>query len=280
MAIVDARKIPEKPSMDIYPHEEHRTANEKALKVAKEILFTKVGNVVEYSEVDPTEGIKLHLSQDTMLDRDAKAEEVAKVIETGKRNVQIDKGGKVIRVNMENADLSTLFTLRNKVLNMKLKGIPGITRVTVVKEGDEWFIQTTGSNLGKVVAVNGVDPKRVITNNVHEVAQVLGIEAARQTLIREVMSTLDEQGLEVDIRHIFLVADLMTAKGYIQQIGRHGIAGAKSSVLARAAFEITVPTLAEAAVKGEAEELKGVTENVIVGLPIPVGTGMIDLYMS
>jgi len=202
------------------------------------------------------------------------------VIETGKRNVQIDKGGKVIRVNMENADLSTLFTLRNKVLNMKLKGIPGITRVTVVKEGDEWFIQTTGSNLGKVVAVNGVDPKRVITNNVHEVAQVLGIEAARQTLIREVMSTLDEQGLEVDIRHIFLVADLMTAKGYIQQIGRHGIAGAKSSVLARAAFEITVPTLAEAAVKGEAEELKGVTENVIVGLPIPVGTGMIDLYMS
>ena len=239
-----------------------------------------MGNVVEYSEVDPTEGIKLHLSQDTMLDRDAKAEEVAKVIETGKRNVQIDKGGKVIRVNMENADLSTLFTLRNKVLNMKLKGIPGITRVTVVKEGDEWFIQTTGSNLGKVVAVNGVDPKRVITNNVHEVAQVLGIEAARQTLIREVMSTLDEQGLEVDIRHIFLVADLMTAKGYIQQIGRHGIAGAKSSVLARAAFEITVPTLAEAAVKGEAEELKGVTENVIVGLPIPVGTGMIDLYMS
>ncbi|TLY05413.1 MAG: DNA-directed RNA polymerase subunit A'' [Thaumarchaeota archaeon] len=280
MELVDARKIPATPSMDIYLDEEHRTSNEKALKVAKEILFTKVGNVVEYSEVDPTEGIKLHLSQDTMLDRDAKAEEVAKVIETGKRNVQIDKGGKVIRVNMENADLSTLFTLRNKVLNMKLKGIPGITRVTVVKEGDEWFIQTTGSNLGKVVAVNGVDPKRVITNNVHEVAQVLGIEAARQTLIREVMSTLDEQGLEVDIRHIFLVADLMTAKGYIQQIGRHGIAGAKSSVLARAAFEITVPTLAEAAVKGEAEELKGVTENVIVGLPIPVGTGMIDLYMS
>ncbi|MBI3840761.1 MAG: DNA-directed RNA polymerase subunit A'', partial [Thaumarchaeota archaeon] len=121
---------------------------------------------------------------------------------------------------------------------------------------------------------------RVYTNNVHEVAQVLGIEAARATLVREVMSTLDEQGLEVDVRHIFLVADLMTSKGYIQQIGRHGIAGTKSSVLARAAFEITVPTLAEAAVKGETEDLKGVTENVIVGLPIPVGTGMIELYMS
>jgi DNA-directed RNA polymerase subunit A' len=281
MELVDARKIPATPSMDIYFTKEYATSNEKAIKVAKEILFSKVANVVAFSEVDPTEGIKLHLSPEMMTDRDTNPEEISKVIETGKRNVQPDRKDKnVIHVSMENADLSALFTLRNKILNMKLKGIPGITRVTVVKEGEEWFIQTAGSNLGKVVLVQGVDPTRVYTNNVHEVAQVLGIEAARATLVREVMSTLDEQGLEVDIRHIFLVADLMTSKGYIQQIGRHGIAGSKSSVLARAAFEITVPTLAEAAVKGEVEDLKGVTENVIVGLPIPVGTGMIDLYMS
>ncbi len=281
MELVDARKIPATPSMDIYLTKEYASVNEKAVKVAKEILFTKVGNVVAFSEVDPTEGIKLHLSPEMMSDRDTTPEEISKVVETGKRKVQQDKRNpNVIHVSMPDADLSALFTLRNKILNMKLKGIPGITRVTVVKEGEDWFIQTAGSNLGKVVQVQGVDPTRVYTNNVHEVAQVLGIEAARATLVRELMSTLDEQGLEVDIRHIFLVADLMTSKGYIQQIGRHGIAGTKSSVLARAAFEITVPTLAEAAVKGEVEDLKGVTENVIVGLPIPVGTGMIDLYMS
>jgi DNA-directed RNA polymerase subunit A' len=281
MELVDARKIPATPSMDIYFTKEYAVSNEKAVKVAKEILFTKVGNVVEFSEVDPTEGIKLHLGPVLMTDRDTNPEEISKVIETGKRKVQSDKKNpNVLHVSMPDADLSALFTLRNKILNMKLKGIPGITRVTVVKEGEEWFIQTAGSNLGKVVQVQGVDPARVYTNNVHEVAQVLGIEAARATLVRELMSTLDEQGLEVDIRHIFLVADLMTSRGYIQQIGRHGIAGTKSSVLARAAFEITVPTLAEAAVKGEVEDLKGVTENVIVGLPIPVGTGMIDLYMS
>ena len=281
MELVDARKIPATPSMDIYLTKEYAASNEKAVKVAKEILFTKVGNVVAFSEVDPTEGIKLHLGPELMADRDTNPEEISKVVETGKRKVQQDKrNANVIHVSMPDADLSALFTLRNKILNMKLKGIPGITRVTVVKEGEEWFIQTAGSNLGKVVQVQGIDPTRVYTNNVHEVAQVLGIEAARATLVRELMSTLDEQGLEVDIRHIFLVADLMTSKGYIQQIGRHGIAGTKSSVLARAAFEITVPTLAEAAVKGEVEDLKGVTENVIVGLPIPVGTGMIDLYMS
>jgi len=281
MELVDARKIPATPSMDIHLKDDYSLDNEKALKVAKEILFTKVRDVVKSSEVDMTEGIRLHLDPDMMKDRDTNPEEIQKVIETGKRKVQPDKRNpNVVHVSMPEADLAALFTLRNKILNMKLKGIPGITRVTVVKEGDEWLVQTSGSNLGKVVQVVGVDPTKVYTNNVHEVAQVLGIEAARATLVRELMSTLDEQGLEVDIRHIFLVADLMTSKGYIQQIGRHGIAGTKSSVLARAAFEITVPTLAEAAVKGEVEDLKGVTENVIVGLPIPVGTGMIDLYMS
>jgi DNA-directed RNA polymerase subunit A' len=280
MELVDARKVPSTPSMDIYLDEEHRHSNEKAVKVAKSIRFTKVANVVEYSEVDPTEGIKLYLNEEALKESDSSPQEVAEAIETGRRNVQLDKERKIIRVNLENADLSTLFTLRNKILNMRLKGIPGIERVTVVNSGDEWFIQTAGSNLAKVLEVEGVDKTRVYTNNIHEIAQVFGIEAARAALVREIMSTLDEQGLEVDIRHVFLVADLMTSKGFLQQIGRHGVAGSKSSVLARAAFEITVPTLAEAAVQGQVEDLKGVTENVIVGLPIPVGTGMIELYMG
>lgn len=280
MELVDARKVPSTPTMDIYLDEEHRNSNEKALKVANSIRFTKVAHVVEYSEVDPTEGIKLYLDPNKLKEFDTTPQDVAEVIETGKRNVQLDKERKIIRVNLENADLSALFTLRNKILNTKLKGIPGIERVTVLNNGQEWFIQTAGSNLAKVLEVEGVDKTRVYTNSVHEIAQVFGIEAARAALVREIMGTLEEQGLEVDVRHVFLVADLMTSKGFIQQIGRHGVAGSKSSVLARAAFEITVPTLAEAAVKGQTEDLKGVTENVIVGLPIPVGTGMVELYMG
>ncbi|MEM2339371.1 MAG: DNA-directed RNA polymerase subunit A'/A'', partial [Nitrososphaerales archaeon] len=174
---------------------------------------------------------------------------------------------------------ATLLSLRNKLLNMRVKGVPGITRITVVKQGDEWIIQTSGSNLAKVLTIPGVDPTRTVSNDVFEIAMTLGIEAARNALVKEIMGTLNEQGLEVDIRHVYLVADLMTSKGFLQQIGRHGIAGTKASVLAKAAFEITVPTLAEAAIKGEVDELKGVTENVIVGLPIPLGTGMIDVFM-
>ena len=87
-------------------------------------------------------------------------------------------------------------------------------------------------------------------------------------MIREITNTLEEQGLEVDMRHIMLVADLMTSKGHLQQIGRHGIAGTKTSVLARSSLE------------GQIESLKGVTENVIVGATVPIGTGMVELYMS
>jgi len=72
----------------------------------------------------------------------------------------------------------------------------------------------------------------------------------------------------------------MTASGEAEQIGRHGISGGKSSVLARAAFEITVPNIVDASVRGESDSLNGVTENVIVGQSIPIGTGLVELFMS
>jgi DNA-directed RNA polymerase subunit A' len=177
-------------------------------------------------------------------------------------------------------DAQTLLTLKSKLQGTRVKGVPDIERVTIVKQDDEWVIQTAGSNLAKVVAVEGVDTTRTTTNNVYEIWQTIGIEAARTALVKEITNTLEEQGLEVDTRHIMLVADLMSSKGYLQQIGRHGIAGTKTSVLARAAFEITVPTIARASLEGQIETLKGVTENVIVGATVPVGTGMVDLYMK
>jgi DNA-directed RNA polymerase subunit A' len=72
----------------------------------------------------------------------------------------------------------------------------------------------------------------------------------------------------------------MTSTGKVRQIGRHGVSGGKASVLARAAFEITLPNIVAAAIKGESDPLKGVTENVIVGQSIPIGTGLVELYMS
>jgi DNA-directed RNA polymerase subunit A" len=128
--------------------------------------------------------------------------------------------------------------------------------------------------------VLGVDCTRTTSNNIHEIAETFGIEAARNALIHEAQEVLGEQGLDVDVRHIMLVSDLMTRTGEIRQIGRHGISGEKESVLARAAFEVTVKHLLDASVSGEEDLLNGITENVIVGQTIPLGTGFIDLYMS
>jgi DNA-directed RNA polymerase beta' subunit len=170
--------------------------------------------------------------------------------------------------------------LLGKVSKHQIKGVPSIRRVLVTEEKGEWVIRTDGSNLSRVLEITGIDPTRTVTNNIHEIAKTLGIEAARNVIIKEAVGVLEEQGLDVDIRHVMLVADIMTATGEVRQIGRHGISGEKASVLARAAFEITVPNIVEASIRGESDPLKGVTENVIVGQSIPIGTGLVDLYMS
>jgi DNA-directed RNA polymerase subunit A' len=281
--LVDARKKPITPTMDIYLDEEHRISREKALSVAKEIIHTKVIDVVEKTDIDYSGIIKLTFSESKLNDRGCILTDIFEILKGSKKKYDstLYEQEKTVVLKMnEELDAQTLLLLKNKLLNTRIKGVPDIERVTIVKQNEEWVIQTAGSNLSKIIYVEGIDLSRVTTNNVYEIWQTLGIEAARTALVREVTNTLEEQGLEVDIRHIMLVADLMTSKGYLQQIGRHGIAGTKTSVLARAAFEITVPTIAKASMEGQTEALKGVTENVIVGATVPVGTGMVDLYMK
>lgn len=281
--LVDARKKPVTPTMDIFLDKTHRISREKALDVAREIIFTRVSDLVEKTDTDYSGILSFYFSESKLAERGCKLDEVQEVLKGSKKKYEISLNEKkqFIKVNVsDQPDAQTLLTLKNKLLNTRVKGVPDIERVTIVKQDEEWIIQTAGSNLSKVVAIEGVDTSRITTNNVYEVWQTLGIEAARTALVKEITNTLEEQGLEVDTRHIMLVADLMTSKGYLQQIGRHGIAGTKTSVLARAAFEITVPTIAKASLEGQIETLRGVTENVIVGATVPVGTGMVDLYMK
>ncbi|MFQ5969097.1 MAG: DNA-directed RNA polymerase subunit A' [Nitrososphaerales archaeon] len=279
--LVDARKKPVTPTMDIYLDVKSSASKEKTLEIAREILFTKINDLVERVETDYSSMLKFIFSKEKMEERGCDMELIRSMLKTSKKKLDLTVRGTTLIIKSPSAtDAQTLMILRGKILNARIKGVPDIERVTVVKQGEEWMIQTAGSNIQKVLAVEGVDPGRTTTNNVYEINVALGIEAARTALIKEITNTLEEQGLEVDMRHIMLVADLMTSKGYLQQIGRHGIAGTKTSVLARAAFEITVPTIAQAALKGEVEALRGVTENVIVGSTIPVGTGIVNLYMK
>ena len=279
--LVDARKKPTTPTMDIYLDAEIKTDRNAAINVAKNILQTRVHALIAGSDTDYKTHITLRLDNENMNERDVSPEDIEIALSSNKKfKIEASSTTILLKFVDEISDVQAATMILNKVLNTTVKGVQNIERVTLVQKDGEWVIQTTGSNLESVLKVEGIDRRRVRTNNVLEIAEILGIEAARSALINELNSTLEDQGLEVDDRYIMLVSDLMCSRGYMQQIGRHGVAGTKDSVLARAAFEITVPTIARAALGGEVETLRGVTENVIVGSNIPIGTGTVDLYMQ
>ncbi|RLF24196.1 MAG: DNA-directed RNA polymerase subunit A'' [Thermoprotei archaeon] len=278
--IVDARRTPSTPMMTIYLDEEHRHSRDKALEVARRIEYTAIENVARSIEIDiNTFSIVIELDPELLSNKGLTIDHVVKALQRLKGEIHIEDN-RIIFIPSGVTDIFKLQKLRDRILGLKLKGIKNIRRVLVKEESGEYILVTEGSNLAAVLTVEGVDPTRTTTNNIHEIAEVLGIEAARNAIIQEMMNVLREQGLEVDIRHIMLVADMMTLTGRVRQIGRHGVSGEKPSVLARAAFEVTVKHLLEAAVRGEVDNLKGVAENVIVGSNlIPLGTGMVNLLM-
>ena len=172
-----------------------------------------------------------------------------------------------------------LLQLEEKIKALRLKGIKGIERANVQKDLDGvYYISTIGSNLSIVSGYPGVDRSRSYTNNIMEIHEYLGIEAARQAIINEMILTLKEARLDVDVRHLLMVADVMTSEGEVRAIGRHGVSGTKHSILARAAFEVTVNHLLKAGIIGERDNLTGVAENIIVGQPIALGTGSVELF--
>ncbi len=286
--IVDARRNPSTPTMNVYLDEEHREKEKLARNIAQQIEQTRVERVAETVEIDLAEGgIVVNLDPNLLEDKGTTAEQIAERLANARPTLgEVSQDGNRIvvapelREGEEAMHMAKLQKTFEKVRNGLIKGQDGVKRVLIKKEGPEWVLYTEGTNLKGVLRTKGVDTTRTVSNHIHEIAETLGIEAARQVIINEAKDVLDEQGLDVDIRHIMLVADLMTATGEIRQIGRHGISGEQSSVLARAAFEVTVRHLIQASIMGEEDNLLGITENVIIGQSIPLGTGAIDLFMS
>jgi DNA-directed RNA polymerase subunit A'' len=276
--IVDARRSPSTPIMNIYLDKEHRKSKQKATEIARKIITTTIEDVAEAKPfIDPElEAVVVKFDPELLKTRKVRIEDLTNIIKITNYEISVEDNLLIAKPKKE-IDMNKLLV---SLPSQRVKGVPGINRVLVTEETGEWVIRTDGSNLSVVLDIPGIDPTRTTTNNVHEIAETLGIEAARNSLMKEAMGVLEEQGLDVDIRHIMLMADIMTSTGDVRQIGRHGISGKKSSVLARAAFEITVPNLVDAAIRGESDPLKGVTENVIVGQSIPIGTGLVDLYMT
>ena len=272
--ILDARKNPSTPVMTVYLRD--GVSKKKAQDVAWEIQKTTIPDLGGIITDRANLVILIEVDEDTLYERDLTLSDIIEKLEA-KLKIPIEVEGYTLTLSPKESNLGSLVQLGRNLKKVLIKGIEAIPRVVIQKEGSEYVLYTEGTALHEVFDIEGVDPARTISNHPGEMCEVFGIEAARNSIVKEIMETLREQGLNVDVKHIMLAADMMTCDGEVKQIGRHGLSGEKASILARAAFEVTVNHLIDAGIRGDIDELSGVTENVIVGQPINLGTGDVQL---
>ncbi|XP_027345912.1 DNA-directed RNA polymerase III subunit 1 [Abrus precatorius] len=194
---------------------------------------------------------------------------------------------KKLEVVPQDADKSKvhfqLHYLKNLLPSVVVKGIKTAERIVISKEEDKvtkvekFKLLVEGTGLQDVMGVEGVDGRKTVSNHIHEVRDVLGIEAARKCIVDEINFTMGSHGMSIDIRHMMLLADVMTGRGQVFGINRFGISKMGKSVLMLASFERTADILFQASVHGKDDLIEGVSESIIMGIPIRIGTGMIKV---
>ncbi|QLG73399.1 hypothetical protein HG535_0E04830 [Zygotorulaspora mrakii] len=254
--------------------------------------------------------LRLELDRAAMNDKDLTMGQVGeKIKETFKNDLFViwseDNAEKLIIrcrvVRPKSMDLETeaeedhmLKKIENTMLeNITLRGVENIERVVMMKydrkvpsetgeyqKVPEWVLETDGVNLSEVMTVPGVDSTRIYTNSFIDIMEVLGIEAGRAALYREVYNVIASDGSYVNYRHMALLVDVMTTQGGLTSVTRHGFNRSSTGALMRCSFEETVEILFEAGASAELDDCRGVSENVILGQMAPIGTGAFDVMID
>ncbi|MEM2916601.1 MAG: DNA-directed RNA polymerase subunit A'' [Candidatus Woesearchaeota archaeon] len=276
--ILDGRKTLATPMMEIFlkpPYNKGKDIRELALKIKEtklgEIVAEYIINIVDFK-------IELRLNSQKMQDIGITPATLVKAMEKALgKTASVKQEENSIEVKLRGRDeknLNELYKLKEDLKGIHIMGIKGIMQVLPVKRHEEFIIISAGTNLKKVLELDFVDATRTVSNDIYEIADVFGIEAARQAIIDEVFKVVEAQGLTVDIRHVMLVADTMCVSGSVKGITRYGVVSEKASVLARASFETPIKHIINAALTGEVDELDSVVENIMLNQPVPVGTGL------
>jgi len=280
--IFDAKRVPSTPMMTVFLEKKYNNRDD-AKKIASEIEEIKLNDISIQPAINLVNmTIEAPLDNKLITENKIKTPEMVELLKESIKKASVKLTGNKIIVTPDKEDITIkeLQKMKTKVLDSHIKGVKGVKQVIVTQKQSDWVITTLGSNYSKLIEVPGIDITRTKTNNIHEIEKVLGIEAARGAIIEETMATLEDQGLNVDIRHIMLVADVMTADAKIKAIGRYGVAGSKGSVLARANFEETMKHLTNAATGHEIDHIESVVENVMINKVVPIGTGMFDVIFK
>ncbi|KAJ3073268.1 hypothetical protein HDU98_001886 [Podochytrium sp. JEL0797] len=179
------------------------------------------------------------------------------------------------------SDTSEMFQMlqafKRALPKIVVKGLSTVNRAVVVPVNKEYQVHVEGYGLREIMGTEGVDGVKTQSNHILENWKTLGIEAGRKTIIYEIVNVMVSHGMTIDQRHVMLLADLMTFKGEILGITRFGIAKMKDSVLMLASFEKTTDHLFEASFFGKKDAINGVSECIIMGVPMGIGTGLFKL---
>lgn len=276
--IFDARKKPSSPKMEIYLKKDCN--NEKDARVfAEKIKEINISDIASEINIDfSAKKIEIKVDREGIRQTHTSTK---KIVERLKElGFSAREATDAINISVGEDNFRDIYKLKEKLKKTVISGIKGIKQILIVKRDSDYVVMTLGTNLKKVLDMKEVNPLKLISNDLHEVADVFGIEAARQLIIDEIQEVLNTQGLNIDKRHLKLVADAMTNTGEVKGVTRIGIIAQKSSILARATFETPVKQFVNATIKGSKDKLSSVIENVILNQPVPVGTGLPGLLVK
>ncbi len=277
--VLDGSQSLSTPMMEIYLQEPYKSGTDikKAAQLIKETTLQDIAS--EFLISIPDSLIEVRLSQEKMEPLSLNADNVHKYLEVSVKGIsaKLRDGALFIKPKGKDITVNELYKLKEKFKTLYIAGVKGIRQILPIKRGDEFIIITAGTNLKTVIELDFVDATRTVSNDIFEIYSVLGIEATREAVVREVFKIITEQGLNVDVRHLMLVADTMCVTGKLKGITRYGIVSQKSSVLAKASFETPIKHIINAALIGEKDWLNSVVENVMLNQPVPVGTGLLRL---
>lgn len=280
--VLDARKTLSSRSMTVYlnePYNEGENVQEAADKI-RETLLEDIADEIELDMSDRTLEIYLDTDRIEVLGKTPK--DISKRLKRSSRGYSMNVTGDKIKFSpgKKGDSVEEVFKLKEKLKGVRVAGLKGIDQVLVVKKDGEFIMMTSGSNLKRVIKKSFVDETRTYSNDIYEIEKQFGIEATRKMIVNEIVNVVEEQGIDLDDRHIMLVADTMTTSGELQGINRYGIVKEKQSVLARASFETPIKHLTGAGMHGEYDPLTSVVENVMINQPVPSGSGLISLKVS
>ncbi|EQD41485.1 DNA-directed RNA polymerase, subunit A, partial [mine drainage metagenome] len=279
--LIDARKVPKVATIEIWPDKSIMKDLDKTKALKKKIEEVLVKNVISgFDENFNSASMRLTLNKEKLAMYDITERNIVSRLEKAE-GIEASLDDHVITVKVKktkNAERSVhmIRVMFVKIRNMTIAGVKGISSVGIeTTEDGAFYLIAMGNNISGVLDVDGVDNNRVYSNDPFEVMRVFGIEAARNLIANELKDTMKVNGVDVSYRHLALVADAMTFYGGIKSVGRHGIAGSKNSVFARAAYEETIKHFTNACVFSESDPLTGVAENILIGKQVKVGTGIV-----